>query len=45
MTVAGPLTALAAGLVVLVVAGGDGEVSVGAELGASAPPAAGDGQT
>ena len=42
MTVAGPLTALAAGLVV---AGGDGEVSVGAELGASAPPAAGDGQT
>ena len=38
------LTALA-GLVLLVVTGGDGEVSVGAKLGASAPAAARDGQT
>ena len=38
------LTALA-GLVLLVVPRGDGEVSVGAELGASAPAAAGYGQT
>ena len=38
------LTALA-GLVLLIITGGDGEVSVGAELGAGAPAAAGDGQT
>ena len=45
--ITGSLSALTpmAGLVLLGAPGGDGQVSVGAQLGPSAPAAAGDGQT